>query len=274
MVKKIITYIIMALTSIIFLFPLAWSIISSLKPENKIVSYPPQWIPNQITLENYKLVLEKYPYISWMANSIFLTVTSTLFVLVISSMAAYAFARLEFRCKKIIFTIIISMLLIPIQAYIVPLFLLVSKLNLINTHAAIILVAGANVTSLFILTSFFKSIPKEIEEAARIDGCTDFKIFVSIMLPLSKSALSTVAILTFISNWNNFLWPMISIRSDNLKPLTVGIAQFMGGASSNASFLYGLSLAGACMAIIPSMIVFLSLQKFFVEGIANSGIKG
>lgn len=274
MIKKISAYVLMILTTIVFLFPLAWSIICSLKTENKIVSYPPKWIPDHITFENYKLVLDKYPYMQWMFNSIFLTVTSTIFVLIIASMAAYAFARLEFRGKKIIFTLIISMLLIPIQAYIVPLFILVSKLNLLNTYAAIILVAGANVTSVFILTSFFKTIPKEIEEAARIDGCKDFRIFATIMLPLSKSALSTVAILTFIANWNNFLWPMISIRSNYLKPLTVGIAQFMGGASSNASFLYGLSLAGACMAIIPSMIVFLLLQRFFVEGIASSGIKG
>jgi multiple sugar transport system permease protein len=274
MIKKVLTYILMLFTSIVFLFPLLWTVISSFKTENKIVSYPPKWIPEQVTLENYKFVLNNYPYIKWMLNSVFLTVCSTLLVLILTSLAAYAFARLEFRGKKIIFTIIISMLLIPIQAYVVPLFLLVSQLNILNTHASIILVAGANVTGVFILTSFFKTIPKEIEEAARIDGCMDLGIFVKIMLPLSKSALSTVAILTFISNWNNFLWPMIVLRSDNLKPLPVGIAQFMGGASSNASFQYGPSLAGACMAIIPTIIIFIALQRFFVEGIASSGIKG
>ena len=274
MIKKVLKYILMILTSAIFLLPLAWSVMSSLKTENQIVAYPPRWIPQVFTMENYKLVLKNYPYIQWMLNSIFLTITSTIFVLILASLAAYAFARLEFRGKRVIFTLIISMLLIPIQAYVVPLFLLVSQLQLLNTYAAIILVAGANVTGLFILTSFFKSIPKEIEEAARIDGCKDFGIFIKIILPLSKSALSTVAILTFISNWNNFLWPMIVLRSDNLKPLPVGIAQFMGSAGANASFQYGTSLAGACMAIIPSMIVFLALQRFFIQGIASSGIKG
>ncbi|GJM73878.1 hypothetical protein HMSSN036_60940 [Paenibacillus macerans] len=132
------------------------------------------------------------------------------------------------------FTLIVSMLLIPIQAYIVPLFLLVSELKLLNTFAALILVAGANVTSVYILTSFFKRIPNELEEAARIDGCKDFGIFAKIMLPLTKPAVSTVTILMFISNWNNFLWPMIAIRENALKPLTVGIAQFMGGANSTA----------------------------------------
>ncbi|NOU95960.1 ABC transporter permease subunit [Paenibacillus sp. LMG 31456] len=273
-IKKILVYLVMAFTTAVFLLPLLWSVISSLKPEAKIVSYPPQWIPDQFTLENYVQVLQKHPYLSWMLNSIYMTVASTVFVLVLTTLAAYAFGRLEFRGKKLIFTLVLSMLLIPIQAYIVPLFLLVSSLGILNSYSAIVLVAGANVTSVFILTSFFRSIPRELEEAARIDGCQDFGIFSKIMLPLSKPALSTVTILMFITNWNNFLWPLIAIRENALKPLTVGIAQFMGGANSTAQFQYGTSLAGACMAIIPSIIVFLALQRYFVEGIANTGIKG
>ncbi|MEC0231035.1 carbohydrate ABC transporter permease [Paenibacillus alba] len=272
--KKLPVYIVMIFVSAIFLFPLLWSLISSLKPEAQIVSYPPKWIPETFTLNNYTQVLNNFPYMSWMMNSVMMTVLSTVFVLLLTTLAAYAFGRLQFKGKKLIFTLVVSMLLIPIQAYIIPLFLLVSKLGLLNTYAAIVLVAGANVTSVFILTSFFKSIPRELEEAARIDGCQDFGIFARIMLPLSKPALSTVTILMFITNWNNFLWPLIAIRANSLKPLAVGIAQFMGGANSTAQFQYGTSLAGACMAIIPSIIVFLSLQRYFVEGIANTGIKG
>ncbi|WP_270168071.1 carbohydrate ABC transporter permease [Paenibacillus sp. SYP-B4298] len=272
--KKVIAYPVMALVAVVFLFPLLWSLISSLKPEAQIISYPPKWIPETFTLSNYTAVLNNFPYMSWMGNSVGMTVASTLFVLVITTLAAYAFGRLHFRGKKLLFMLIVSMLLIPIQAYIVPLFLLVSKLNLLNSYYAIVLVAGANVTSVFILTSFFKTIPRELEEAARIDGCKDFGIFSKIMLPLAKPALSTVTILMFISNWNNFLWPLIAIRENSLKPLAVGIAQFMGGANSTAQFQYGTSLAGACMAIIPSLIVFLSLQRYFVEGVANTGIKG
>lgn len=274
MIKKITTYILMIFTGIVFLFPLLWSLISSLKPENDIVSYPPKWIPDIATLDNYILVLEKYPYIKWAINSVIITVLSTLFILAISSLASYAFGRLHFKGKGILFAIVVSMLLIPIQAYIVPLFLLVSELGILNTYSSIILVSGANVTSVFILTAFFKGLPNELEEAARIDGCKDFGIFARIMLPLSKPALSTVAILTFISGWNSFLWPLIAIRQDALKPLPVGIAQFMGSAGSNAQFQYGTALAGASMAIIPSIIVFLSLQRYFVEGIASTGIKG
>ncbi len=273
-IKKLITYVLLIFTGVVFLFPLLWSLVSSVKPENDIVAYPPNWIPVNFTLENYAKVLEKYPYLSWGLNSVIMTVSSTLLVLVIASLAAYAFGRLRFRFKKALFALVVSMLLIPMQAYIVPLFFMMSKLNLLNSYASIILVAGANVTSVFILTSFFKGIPNELEEAARIDGCNEFTIFGKIMLPLAKPALATVTILTFISNWNNFLWPLIAIRDNTLKPLPVGIAQFMGNAGSNAQFQYGPSLAGACMAIIPTVIVFLSLQRYFVEGIASSGIKG
>ncbi|MGG4555001.1 carbohydrate ABC transporter permease [Paenibacillus sp. FSL W8-0186] len=271
--KNTLIYIVMAFIGVIFLFPLLWSVVSSLKPEAEIMNYPPKWIAD-FTLINYKSVLAQYPYTGWMMNSLIITVLSTLFVLALTTPAAYAFGRLNFKGKKVIFTLIVSMLLIPIQAYIVPLFLLVSELKLLNTFAALILVAGANVISVYILTSFFKGIPNELEEAARIDGCKDFGIFWKVMLPLTKPAVSTVTILMFISNWNNFLWPMIAIRANALKPLTVGIAQFMGGANSTAQFQYGTSLAAACMAIIPSVIVFLSLQRYFVEGITNSGIKG
>jgi len=271
--KNAFAYILMGVIAVIFVFPLLWSVVSSLKPEADIMNYPPKWIAD-FTLVNYRTVLDQYPYMGWMMNSVIITVLSTLFVLVLSTPAAYAFGRLRFGGKKLLFTLIVSMLLIPIQAYIVPLFLLVSELKLLNTFAALILAAGANVTSVYILTSFFKGIPNELEEAARIDGCKDFGIFMRIMLPLTKPALSTVTILMFISNWNNFLWPMIAIRENALKPLTVGIAQFMGGANSTAQFQYGTSLAAACMAIVPSILVFLALQRFFVEGITNSGIKG
>lgn len=267
-------YIVTILICIVFLFPIAWALVCSIKPEADITSYPPKWIPDLATLSNYSLVLQKYPYLSWMKNSVITAVAGTLLILVLSSFAAYAFARFQFKGKKLLYGTIVAMLLIPIQAYMIPLFLLCSKIGLLNTYAGIILPSAANVTSIFILTSFFKGLPVELEEAARIDGCGELRIFIQVMLPLSKPALSTVTILTFIANWNSFLWPMICIRQDALKTLPVGIAQFMGSVNSNAQFQYGTALAGCCMAVIPTLIVFLTLQKYFVEGIASSGIKG
>ncbi len=267
-------YLLLIIICIVFLFPLAWAIVCSVKPEAEILSYPPKWIPTVFTMSNYSTVLAKYTYLAWGENSIITAVIGTLMILAFSSLAAYALGRFEFRGRKLIYGVILAMLLIPIQAYMIPLYLMCAKLGILNSYAAIIFPSAANVTSIFILTSFFKGLPKELEEAARIDGCGEFRIFAQIMLPLSKPALSTVTILTFISNWNSFLWPMIAIRDDSLKTLPVGIAQFMGSVNSNAQFQYGTALAGCCMAVIPTMIVFLVLQRYFVEGIASSGIKG
>ncbi len=266
----------MVVIACIFFLPLAWTVISSLKSEGQIISYPPQWIPKQITAENFILVFQKFPFINWSFNSICLAVISTFLILAVDSLAAYAFGRLEFKGKKFLFGLVVSMLLFPIQAYVVPLFMVFSTLHLLNTFVAIILPSTAQVTGVFLLTAFFKSIPKELEEAAFIDGCTDFRIFFALMLPLSKPALSSVAILSFISNWNNFLWPLIAIRSDILKPLPVGVAQFMGAAGgvSGSAPQYGISLAAAVMAIIPTLLVFLFLQRYFVQGVIASGLKG
>lgn len=272
--KQLPKYVLLLIICIVFLFPLAWALACSIKPEAEILSYPPKWIPDTLTFSNYTTVLEKYPYLSWGMNSLITAILGTLMILFLSSLAAYALGRFEFRGRKFIFGTIVTMLLIPIQAYMIPLYLMCAKIHLLNTYAAIIFPSAANVTSIFILTSFFRGLPRELEEAARIDGCGEFTIFLKIMLPLSKPALSTVTILTFIANWNSFLWPMIAIRSDKMLTLPVGIAQFMGSVNSNAQFQYGTALAACCMAIIPTMIVFLLLQRYFVEGIATSGIKG
>ncbi len=273
-IKKSLKYIVMLIICIVILMPIAWTLVSSLKPELDIVKFPPKWIPDVITFSNYLTVLDKYPYLSWAKNSLITSVVGTGLILILSSMAAYAFARFEFRGRKLLYGMIIMMLLIPIQAYMIPLFLLTSKIGLINKLTGVILPSVANVTSIFILTSFFKDLPNELEEAARIDGCTETVIFRKIMLPLSKPALSTVTIIAFISNWNSFMWPMISLRSDKLYTLPVGISQYMGNVNSNAQFQYGPVLAACCMAVIPTLIVFLFLQRYFVEGIASSGIKG
>lgn len=272
--RQSLKYILLIAICVVFLFPLVWALACSIKPESEILSYPPKWIPDTFTVSNYTTVLEKYPYLSWGANSLITAVCGTLMILFLSSLAAYALGRFEFRGRKLIYGTIVTMLLIPIQAYMIPLYLMCAKIGLLNTYASIIFPSAANVTSIFILTSFFKGLPRELEEAARIDGCGEFTIFLKIMLPLSKPALSTVTILTFIANWNSFLWPMIAIRSDKMLTLPVGIAQFMGSVNSNAQFQYGTALAACCMAIIPTMIVFLLLQRYFVEGIATSGIKG
>ena len=276
--KRTLQYSLMAILSLIFLFPILWALLSSFKTEQNVVAFPPQIIPDPFIMDNYHSVLSRFNYTNWMVNSVVITTSSMLLVLGLSSLAAYPMARMEFRFKKLLFSLIIAMMLIPIQGYMIPLFMMLSWAGLRSTpqlsSLSLVLTAGANITSLFILTSFFKDIPLSLEEAAHMDGCSHFRFFAGIMMPLSKSALSSVAILTFITNWNQFMWPSIVLTGDINLTLPVGIARHFGAAGQDAAFRYGPALAAACMAVIPTLIVFLSLQKYFVEGIASSGIKG
>jgi len=271
---KAVLYLVVIMACLFFILPVVWTVISSLKPEADIQSYPPAWIPRELTLSNYRTVLSKFPYFTWMANSLIVAVAGTLGILIASTMAAYAMARFRFRGRRLLYQTIIVMLLVPMQAYVIPLYLMAGKMDLLNTLQGLILPSVANVTSIFILHAFFRELPMELEEAARIDGAGEFRIFWQIMLPLSGPALSTVTILTFIANWNAFLWPMIAVRQDIMKTLPVAISQYWGAVNQNASFQYGTALAACCMAVLPTLVVYFALQRYFVAGIASSGIKG
>lgn len=271
---KAVLYLVVIMACLFFILPVVWTVISSLKPEADIQSYPPAWIPRELTLSNYRTVLSKFPYFTWMANSLIVAVVGTLGILIASTMAAYAMARFRFRGRRLLYQTIIVMLLVPMQAYVIPLYLMAGKMDLLNTLQGLILPSVANVTSIFILHAFFRELPMELEEAARIDGAGEFRIFWQIMLPLSGPALSTVTILTFIANWNAFLWPMIAVRQDIMKTLPVAISQYWGSVNQNASFQYGTALAACCMAVLPTLVVYFALQRYFVAGIASSGIKG
>jgi multiple sugar transport system permease protein len=271
---KAVLYLVVIMACLFFILPVVWTVISSLKPEADIQSYPPAWIPRELTLSNYRTVLTKFPYFTWMANSLIVAVAGTIGILIASTMAAYAMARFRFRGRRLLYQTIIVMLLVPMQAYVIPLYLMAGKMDLLNTLQGLILPSVANVTSIFILHAFFRELPMELEEAARIDGAGEFRIFWQIMLPLSGPALSTVTILTFIANWNAFLWPMIAVRQDIMKTLPVAISQYWGSVNQNASFQYGTALAACCMAVLPTLVVYFALQRYFVAGIASSGIKG
>lgn len=271
---KAVLYLVVIMACLFFILPVVWTVISSLKPEADIQSYPPAWIPRELTLSNYRTVLSKFPYFTWMANSLIVAVAGTIGILIASTMAAYAMARFRFRGRRLLYQTIIVMLLVPMQAYVIPLYLMAGKMDLLNTLQGLILPSVANVTSIFILHAFFRELPMELEEAARIDGAGEFRIFWQIMLPLSGPALSTVTILTFIANWNAFLWPLLAVRQDIMKTLPVAISQYWGSVNQNASFQYGTALAACCMAVLPTLVVYFALQRYFVAGIASSGIKG
>ncbi|WP_156097024.1 carbohydrate ABC transporter permease [Mesoaciditoga lauensis] len=273
---RLLLYFFLVLCIVTSFFPILWMTVSAFKPEGEILSYPPQWIPLHPTWSNFSYVLSKFNFARWTFNSVVSAVVAMIIVIFIDSLAAFAFARMRFRSNKVLYSIIISMLMVPIQVTIVPLYLMFANVNLLNTLIALILPTTGNVTGVFILTSFFKSVPQDLLDAAIVDGAGSFKIWWSIMLPLARPSISAVAIITFMSNWTSFLWPLVSVSSDASRTLPVGIAQFFGGQSgvSGSAPQYGPAMAAALMATIPAVAIFLFLQRYFVKGIMMTGIKG
>ena len=274
--KQVILYVLLIGATLLALAPLLWMTSTAFKPESQVISYPPQWIPQSPTLANFRYILKNFAFGRWWFNSIFAAVVSTALVIVLDSLAAYAFARLNFRGSRALYALILSMLMVPMQVTIIPLYLLFSSMHLVDTLAAVLLPTTGNVTGIFLLRQFFRNIPLELEDAARIDGASHLQIWWRIMLPLSRPALVSVAIITFISSWNNFLWPLVISYSDASRTLPVGIGQFFGGASgvSGSAPTFGPVMAAALLATLPAIFVFLILQSYFVRGITTSGLKG
>jgi len=269
-------YSLMVLSAAIFLIPLFWMATNAIRPEYEIVQQPARWIPKTFSLVHFQYVLSRFHFLRWMFNSLWVALAATTLVVILDAMAAFALARFEFTGRRFIFNLILSMLLVPIQVGIVPLFLLMAQLHWLDTYTALILPTCANVTGVFLLRQFFANIPKELEEAAYIDGASPFLVWWAIILPLARPALAAVAAITFVSSWNSFLWPLIVANSDEVKTLPVGVAQFMSASSgtSGSAPAYGPPLAGAMMATLPALLAFLILQRYFVQGITSSGVKG
>lgn len=274
--SRLVWYVLLVVVVVISLAPLVWMLTTSLKPESEIITTEIDWVPDSPTVEHFGAIFEKYPMARWLFNSLFTATSATILVLVLDSLAGYAFARLQFRGRNILFLGILSMLFVPIQITIIPLFILFSRAGLTDTYWALILPIGANVTGVFLMRQFFLSIPCELEEAARVDGASTLRILVSVVLPLARPALTAVAIITFLSAWNSFLWPLIVTRSDSVRTLPVGIAQFLSLRPGlvMAQMSIGQSMAGAVVAALPPIVVFVFLQRYFIEGISRTGIKG
>jgi len=272
----LIWYALLVVIAIISLGPVVWMVSTSLKPEVQILTTEIRWIPETITFQNFQAVLERHNMVRWTFNSLFVAAAATLLVLVLDSLAGYALARMEFYGRDAIFIIILSMLFVPLQITVVPLFLIFSKMGLTNTYFALILPVGANVTGVFLMRQFFLTIPGELEDAARVDGANDFQIWWRVVLPLAKPALTAVTIITFLSTWNSFFWPLIVTRTDAVRTLPVGIAQFMSlrPGMAQAAQAFGQSMAGATIAALPPIVFFLVLQRYFIEGISMTGLKG
>lgn len=268
-------YSLMALVAAAWVAPLLWMLSTSLKPEGQILSLVPRWVPQTFTLENYRDVLEKYRLVAWGVNSLVVAAGATVVGLVLSVPAAYAFARMRFRGQQGLFLLILSTILVPVHITIVPLFIGLAKLRLTDTYFSLIMPTVANGFGVFLLRQFFQNIPPELEEAAIIDGASRLGVLLRVVLPLSRPAVTAVAIFLFILSWNDFMWPLIVTNTDATRTLPVGLAASLGGTVGGQGIAYyGMSMAGAVLATIPALVIFLVLQRYFVQGIALTGLKG
>mgnify|MGYP003397324028 CR=1 FL=1 len=270
MLCKVLLYIILIVIAFCMLVPFIWMISSSLKLNKDVFSFPMQWIPTKPEWANYVKIWTKIPMLTFVKNTTKLTLIVTALQLFTSSFAAYAFAKLRFKGRNALFLGYIATIAVPWQAYMVPQFMMMRSFHLNNTHLALICLQAFSAFGVFLMRQFYESVPDELCEAARIDGLSEYGIWARVMLPLSKPALSTLVIFTFVGTWNDFLGPLIYLTKTDLKTLQIGLRMFITQYSSE----YGLIMAASVVALIPVLVVFLSLQKYFVQGVANAGLKG
>lgn len=266
----IVTLLILGIGAVLMIAPFLWIISAAFGKTTETFVYPPRWLPQSVSLKNFEDVFNQVPYGLFMFNSLKLAIIVTLGQLVTCSLAAYAFARLQFPGRNVLFLLLLASLMIPGQITIVPLFILVRNLGLYNTHTALILPALISPFGVFLLRQYFITLPVELEDAARVDGASIFTIYWRIILPLSGPVLTTLAILTFVGMWNSYFFPLIMINSPELQVITVGLTLLRGQYGTGA---LGPIAAALTMAIVPVLIVFLLLQKYIIKSIVSTGLK-
>ena len=275
--KGLSAHIILILVCILSLLPFIWLLSTAIKgAQENIFQYPHEFLPKFPTLDNFKEVLRLVPIVGYVVNSFIVAAFTVVLNLILSAMAAYPLARMEFAGKKIAFFAVLATIMVPFQAIMLPVYIITLKLNLVDSYGIIpgfigmILPFAVNAFGIFLLRQAFLSIPKELEESAVVDGCSSWQIFFKILLPMIKPSLAVLAIFTFIGSWGEFLWPSIVLTNEKLFTLPVGINNLQGAFSAN----YRLIAAGSMISIVPIVVFFVSLQKYFISGANEGAVKG
>ena len=267
---KILLYVVLIGVALVTLVPFVWMLSASLKLDREVFSYPIHWIPETFHWENYRLIWEKVPLLTYFKNTAVIALLVTFIQTLTSSFAAYAFAKLRFRGRNTLFICYVATIAVPWQTYMLPQFILMRSMGLYDTLCAIVVLQSFSAFGVFLMRQFYQGIPIELCEAARIDGLSEYGIWFRIMLPLSKAAIATLVIFTFVGTWNDYLGPMIYLTRDVNKTVQVGLRRFIQENSSD----YHLIMAVSVCSLLPVSVVFLSLQKYFIQGIATTGLKG
>ena len=263
-------YAVLGIGLVLVVTPFVWMALGSVKTEGELRANPPTWWPQSPTLDNFRELFTRLDFPQFFTNSIVVAIAVTLGNLVFCSMLGYAFAKLDFWGRTWLFRLVLATLMIPGMVTLVPLFVLISNLGMVNTYFGLILPFLAGPFGVFLMRQFIQGIPDELIDAGRVDGAGEFRIFATVVMPLCKPALATLGILTFLGSWNNFLWPLVVSSTEDMYTLPVALALYSVGQNSTQ---YGLLLAGSMVVVVPILIVFFALQKHFVQGLATTGLK-
>lgn len=268
--NQIVVHTILLISSACMIVPFVWMVSTSLKYPDEIFVFPPRWIPRNPTLENYTELFKSMNFGRPFLNTIIVAGCITFFSILISSMAGYAFAKFRFKGRDRLFFMVLATLMVPGQMTLIPVFLLMRYLGLLNTYTGLIVPGIASSFNIFFMRQFIYTIPNDLIEAARIDGAKEGYIFFKIILPLSKPAITTIAIFTFTGSWNSFLWPLIIAQDERMYTLPVAVSVLAGQYVENIA----IQMAGSCVVITPILAFFLFAQRHFIKGISLTGLKG
>jgi multiple sugar transport system permease protein len=269
--RQVVRYAVMILCAAALIGPFLWMVIASLKTDADIGRLPPSIIPDPVTGENYRRVIDAFPFWRFARNSLIVAVVSTTLQLVTASTAAYAFARIEFRGRGVLFALYLATMMIPLQVIIVPLFIEMRNLHLVDTFAGLILPTIVSSFGVFLLRQAFTAIPRELDEAAFIDGAGHFRVFARVLLPLIGPAIATFSVFAFMATWNSFIWPLVITQaSDRHVTLPVGLSRLNGRFSTD----WNVVMAGSVLTIIPILAFYVLTQRWVIRSVAHAGLKG
>lgn len=268
--RNAISHAILLLAVIVLMFPFVWMVSGSFKDSLEVVRMPPNLIPDTFRFDNYSEISKYFPIYTFLGNSVFVSIVTTIAQLIVCAMAAFVFAKIPFKGRETLFLLYLVTMMIPMQVTMTPLFIVFQKLNLIDTYPGLILPGIFSAYGTFLLRQHIMTIPDPLIEAARMDGASYVRVFLSIILPLSKPALATLAIFAFMASWNNFLWPLIVTSDKALMTLPIGLSKLQGRWATEWNIL----MAGNVISFIPIFIVFLFASRYFIKGMTMSGVKG
>ena len=270
--KRILVHCVLIVLGVAMVVPFLWMLSTSLKGYHEIFRYPPNWIPDRFQWSNYLEVWKLAPFGRFYLNSLFVGIVTTVGQVITGVLAAYAFARLEFKGRDRVFMLFLATLMVPTQVTLIPTYIVMSRIGWINSYQCLIVPFISTAFSVFLLRQFFLTIPPELEEAAIVDGCSKLRFIFTILMPLAKPAIASVALFGFLGSWNSYLWPLIVINSNDMRTLPIGLRYFVSQQGGGSEWHY--LMAASLIVMLPVLLVFFFAQKQFIEGIARSGVKG